>query len=68
MRSTYIYLIRYKDPGTPSDRRVLGGFTVKREAHTWTKTCGHPIDRLQLTRMRDGIRYDKDEQDIPWDP
>ena len=39
-RSDYIYLIRYKDPGTPSDRQVLGGFTVKHEAHTWTNAVG----------------------------
>lgn len=66
-RSDYIYLIRYKDPGTPSDRQVLSGFTVKREAHAWTQCCGHPLTRLQLTRMRDGIGYDKEEHDIPWD-
>ena len=61
MRSTYIYLIRYK-----ACRTVLGGFTVKHEARTWAKTCGHPLDHLQLTRMRDGISYDIDEQDLPW--
>lgn len=65
-RSAYIYLIRYKEHGAPCDRQVLAGFTVKREAHTWAKTCGHLIGRLQLTRMHDGINYDKTEQDIPW--
>jgi hypothetical protein len=63
-RSQYIYLIRYK-----ACRTVLGGFTVKHEAHTWAQnTSGHPIAHLQLTRMRDGIGYMKDEEDIPWDP
>jgi hypothetical protein len=66
-RSQYIYLIRYKEHGAPCDRQVLAGFTVKHEAHTWTQRCGHPIERLQLTRMRDGLCYDKDEEDIPWE-
>ena len=62
-RSQYIYLIRYK-----ACRTVLGGFTVKHEAHAWAKrTSGHPIEYLQLTQMRDGIGYDKDEKDIAWD-
>lgn len=66
-RSQYIYLIKYNYPGRPSHGKILAGFTVKYEAHEWVKLSGYSVNRLQLSRMRDGIAYLKDIIDIPWD-
>lgn len=66
-RSTYIYLVSWKEPGHPSHGQVMAGFTVKYEAEYWaTDLSGHPLERMQLSRMRDGIGYPKDKEDIPW--
>lgn len=64
-RSCYVYLVRIKETTA-----LLGCFTVKHEANTWArKWCGelYPLDRLQLTSMRDGIHGDKTELIVPWD-
>ena len=67
-RSHYIYLVCWKEPGQPSHEKVMAGFTVKYEAQHWaTNLSGHPLERLQLSRMRDGTCYPKAKEDIPWD-
>ena len=66
-RAHYIYLIRHQLPGHPSDRELLGAFTVKHEAITWAKRCPHPLTHIRLSRMRDGTTSHKVEEIIPWD-
>jgi hypothetical protein len=64
-RSQYIYFVRIKATGD-----LLGAFTVKHEARTWAKNwCGpiYPLERLQLSSMRDGIGCDKTETPIAWE-
>ena len=62
-RAGYIYLIRHKD-----SHAILGGFTVKYEAHDWaTNESGFPLDMMQLYRMRDGLHKDKSAQPLPWE-
>jgi hypothetical protein len=62
-RSHYIYLIRAKDSNT-----LLGGFTVKHEAHTWAdRESKQPRSNLQLYRMQDGLNKTKTEEATPWD-
>lgn len=65
-RASQIYLLRYSLPGSPSDRELLAGFTVKYEAKQWAKLCPHPLTHLRLSRMRDGLTYHKAEEVIPW--
>ena len=51
-RSAYIYLVRIKATGT-----LIGAFTVKHEARTWTDRWRggvYLLDDLQLSRMPDG--------------
>jgi hypothetical protein len=63
-RSAYIYLVRIKETDA-----LLGCFTVKHEARTWAdRWCGptYPLERLQLSSMRDGFD-DKKETVIPWE-
>ena len=66
-RSHYIYLVRWKEPGQSANDNVMAGFTVKYEAHQWAKLCGHPLEKLRFSRMRDGLGYEKAPEDIPWD-
>ena len=66
-RSQYIYFIRYREPGHPGDGKVLAGFTVKKEAIEWAGLCPFARCRIELSRMRDGLAYNKVEQVIPWE-
>jgi len=67
LAQTYIYLVTYKEPGRPAHGKVLAGFTVKYEANQWAELAPHPLEKMQLTRMRDGLTYHKAQEDIPWD-
>ncbi len=65
-RSQYIYLIRYLSPECPAHLALLAAFTVKHEAIEWAFLCPHKLRRLQLSRMRDGMTYNKEIEVIPW--
>ncbi len=64
-RSHYIYLVRFK-----ATKALIGAFTVKQEAITWAKRwCGDiwPLEKLQLSSMRDGLLENvKEEKVLPW--
>lgn len=56
-RSKYIYFVRESEyEGT--HRRLLGVFTVKREANLWAFKNGWDPERATLSRMRDGVGAD----------
>ncbi len=68
-RSAYIYLVRIKATGT-----LIGAFTVKHEARTWTDRWRggvYLLDDLQLSRMPDGgyanFLISKEETKIEWE-
>ncbi len=65
-RSKYIYFVREADyPG--SQHRLLGVFTVKREANLWAFKHSCDPDRVTLSRMRDGVGEDEyPETVIDW--
>lgn len=49
-RSKYIYFVR-----EAASYRLLGVFTVKREANLWAFVNGLDLDYATLSRMRDGL-------------
>ena len=61
-RSKYIYFVRE----ATSEAKLLGTFTVKREANQWALLNGWGPENADLSRMRDGVDVDKTEVEIPW--
>lgn len=65
-RSTYIYLI-YSYPTLFSEnRKVVGAFTIKREAVQWAMLHGWGPHNADLSRLCDGLHEDKAEVNIDW--